>query len=103
MDLQKLITEYQSLNLSKIIDFDKFNLYAIVHHSSTIEGSTLTEIETQLLLDENLTPKGKPLDHTLMVRDHYNALNFALAAADKKQAVTAEFIQQANAHVMKNT
>jgi Fic family protein len=103
MDLQELIAKYQSLNLSEIIDFDKFNLYAIVHHSSTIEGSTLTEIETQLLLDENLTPKGKPLDHTLMVRDHYNALNFALAAADKKQAVITEFIQQINAGVMKNT
>ncbi|MEO6520709.1 MAG: Fic family protein [Mucilaginibacter sp.] len=103
MDLLKLISEYKDLNLSKAIDFDKFNMYAIVHHSTTIEGSTLTEIETQLLLDENLTPKGKPLDHSLMVRDHYTALKFVLDAADKKQPVTPAFIQQINASVMKNT
>lgn len=103
MDLLKLISEYQDLNLSQVIDFDKFNLYAIVHHSTTIEGSTLTEIETQLLLDENLTPKGKPLDHSLMVRDHYTALKFVLDAADKKHPVSTEFIQQINASVMKNT
>jgi Fic family protein len=103
MDLQHLITEYQNLNLSKVIDFDKFNQYAIVHHSATIEGSTLTEIETQLLLDEDLTPKGKPLDHSLMVRDHYQALKFVLDTADKKHPATAEFIQQINTVVMKNT
>jgi Fic family protein len=74
-----------------------------VHHSTTIEGSTLTEIETQLLLDENLTPKGKPLDHSLMVRDHYHALQFVLANAAKKSPVTSELIQQINASVMKDT
>jgi Fic family protein len=103
MDLLKLISEYKNLNLSQVIDFDKFNLYAIVHHSTTIEGSTLTEIETQLLLDENLTPKGKPLDHSLMVRDHYNALKLVLEAAEKKLPVSIDFIQQVNASVMKNT
>lgn len=39
-----LIEKFQSLNLSTIIDFDKFNGYAITHHPTTIEGSTLTEI-----------------------------------------------------------
>jgi Fic family protein len=103
MDILRLIAEYRNLNLSQVIDFDKFNMYAIVHHSTTIEGSTLTEIETQLLLDENLTPKGKPLDHSLMVKDHYNALKFVLNAADKGQLVTSEFIKQINANVIKNT
>ena len=34
-----LIEKFQSLNLSAVIDFDKFNHYAITHHSTTIEGS----------------------------------------------------------------
>ena len=54
-NIASLIEEYQSLNLSAITDFDKFNKYSIVHHSTTIEGATLTEIETRLLLDEGLT------------------------------------------------
>jgi Fic family protein len=97
------INKFRSLNLSAIIDFDKFNDYAITHHSTTIEGSTLTEIETRLLLDEGITPAGKPLLHSLMVQDHYNALLFVTKKAKEKTTVTPEFIQQINAAVMKQT
>ena len=45
----------------------------LVHHSASIEGATLTELETRLLLEENIIPEGKPLIHSLMVRDHYDA------------------------------
>ena len=102
-NIASLIEEYQSLNLSAIIDFDKFNQYSIVHHSTTIEGSTLTEIETRLLLDEGLTPKGKPILHSLMVQDHYKALVFVLGEAKKKTTVTPSLIQHINAAVIKNT
>jgi Fic family protein len=98
-----LIDKFQSLNLSAIIDFDKFNGYAITHHSTTIEGSTLTEIETRLLLDEGITPAGKPLLHSLMVQDHYNALLFITEKAKDKIIITPGFIQQINAAVLKQT
>ncbi len=98
-----LIEKFQSLNLSAIIDFDKFNGYAITHHSTTIEGSTLTETETRLLLDEGITPAGKPLLHSLMVQDHYNALLFITKKAKEITLITPEFIQQINAAVMKQT
>ncbi len=98
-----LMDKFQSLNLSANIDFDKFNYYAITHHSTTIEGSTLTEIETRLLLDEGITPAGKPLLHSLMVQDHYNALQFIIAASVKKDPVTVDFIQSINAKVIKQT
>src|ERR1700740_1393554 len=102
-DILPIINEYQSLNLHSIIDYDKFNQFSIVHHSTVIEGSTLTENETRLLLEEGLTPKGKPLIHSLMVKDHYNALQFILDEAKKKTPVSVQFIQQINAEVMKNT
>lgn len=98
-----LLEKFKSLQLSKNIDFDKFNRYAITHHSTTIEGSTLTEIETQILLDDGTTPRGKPLLHSLMVQDHYRALLFIIEAANKKKPLTPEFIQQANSAVMKQT
>ena len=102
-NIESLINEYLSLNLSAIIDFDKFNQYSLVHHSTTIEGSTLTEIETRLLLDEGLTPKGKPLLHSLMVQDHHRALLLLLDAAKKKATLSSGFVQAINAVVMKNT
>lgn len=98
-----LIEKFNSLQLSTIIDFDKFNQYSITHHSTTIEGSTLTETETRLLLDEGITPKGKPLTDSLMVKDHFNALQFVIKSAKENKKIAPEFIQQINALVMKQT
>ncbi len=106
MDINNTIStlqKYQQLELEKNIDFDKFNKYAIVHHSSTIEGSTLTEIETQLLLDEDITPKGKPVMHSLMMKYHYAALLFVIESAKKNTTISPAFVQQINAAAMKNT
>ncbi|MBK7884890.1 MAG: Fic family protein [Chitinophagaceae bacterium] len=97
------LQKYQQLELEKNIDFEKFNRYAIVHHSTTIEGSTLTEIETQLLLDEDITPKGKPLLHSLMMKGHHTALLLIIELAKKNVPVNPQLIQHINASVMKNT
>jgi Fic family protein len=102
-DISKLLSRYRELNLQDVLDHERFNEYAIVHHSSSIEGSTLTEIETRLLLEEDITPKGKPLTHSLMVKDHYTALRYVLESAKIKRAISVDFIQQINALVMKNT
>ena len=102
-ELNQILTQWQSLKLHEILDFDKFNQYAIVHHSTTIEGSTLTETEAQLLLDEGLTPKGKPLLHSLMNIDHLEALQFVIQSAAKREPVSTAFIQAINARVMKQT
>ena len=75
-NINLLLKQFHSLELSAVVDFDKFNQYAITHHSTTIEGSTLTEIETRLLLDEGIAPAGKPLLHSLMVQNHFQALQF---------------------------
>lgn len=86
-----------------VIDFEKFNHISLVHHSTKIEGSTLTEVEAQVLISEGLTPKGKPIEHSLMVTDHFSALNYILSIAKEKQLLTISFIQQINAMVMKHT
>lgn len=102
-DLILTIDKFNSLNLSDVLNYEKFNQYAITHHSTTIEGSTLTEVETRLLLDEGITPAGKPLLHSLMVQDHFKALQFIIAEAKNKRVINAEFICEINAQVMKNT
>ena len=97
-----LLAKYTELGIENAVDFKKFNQYLVSHHSTSIEGSTLTYIETTVLLEQGLTPKGKPLVHTLMQKDHYDALVFTLENA-KTSAYTPAFIQQINAKVMRNT
>jgi Fic family protein len=103
MDVVKLISQYKELGINEVINHEKFNLISIVHHSTRIEGSTLTEVETQVLINEGLTPKGKPLHESLMVTDHFSALQYALGQARKKSVVTSEFIQKLNSLIVKNT
>ena len=102
-NLNKWVEKFESLNLSSVMDFEQFNRIAIVHHSSAIEGSTLTLEETALLINEGITAKGKPMSDHEMVKDHYNALLFTLEKAKNKTLITPEFLKQVNAHVNKNT
>lgn len=103
MELEKTIKEYQSLELDNVLDHLKFSQYALTHHSTSIEGSTLTEADTRLLLDEGVTPKGKPLEHSLMVKDHNEALQYVLQEAKEKKAVTVDLIKAINGKVLKST
>lgn len=102
-EIVNLIKQYNALGLAEVINYDKLNLYAITHHSTFIEGSTLTEIETRLLLDEGLTPKGKPLEHSLMTKYHHNALLFILEQAKDKAAIDVDFVKAINGRVLKST
>jgi len=62
MDKRKfldILEEHNRLGFQKQIDYNKYYLYSIVTHSTAIEGSTMTEVDNQLLFDEGLTAKGK--------------------------------------------
>ena len=65
-ELEKVLQEYKQLGIQDQIDHKKFYLYSIITHSTAIEGSTVTEIENQLLFDEGITAKGKPMVEQLM-------------------------------------
>ena len=99
----ELLQKYRSFGLENTLDYERFNNYGITLHSTAIEGSTLSLIDTQLLIEEGITPRGKPLEHTLMVRDHYDALIFAFSLAKAGSTISTELIQQINAKVMKST
>ena len=101
--LNKLVNEFNTLGLNKIVDFDLFNRIAIVHHSSAMEGSTLTLQETALLINEGITAKGKPMADHQMVTDHYAALLFVIESAKNKTPITPDFLKQINAKVNKST
>ena len=103
MEILELIEKYMSLQLDDVIDHERFNLISIVHHSTKIEGSTLTEVEAQVLINEGLTPKGKPLQDSLMVTDHYTALQFIVREAKAKRPLTVGLIQEINSLVIRNT
>jgi len=101
--IEKEIKLYNSLRIKELIDYEKFFTYSIITHSTAIEGSTLTELDTQLLFDEGITAKGKPLVHHLMNEDLRNAYIFASTKAKEKTSLTPDFLKELNGLVMKST
>ena len=59
------LQEYHLLGIPEQIDYKKFYLYSIITHSTAIEGSTVTEIENQLLFDEGITATGRTLQEQM--------------------------------------
>ncbi len=101
--IESYIKKYRSLALDDVIDYNKFCRYAITAHSTQIEGSTLSVEETSLLIDEGLTPKGKPFEHSLIVKDHHNALQLAIKLGKTNTHLSQSVICSINEAVMKNT
>lgn len=71
--LKILRSRYIDHRIMDSIDYEKFCMISIVYNSSKIEGCSLTETDTKILIENNITAKGKPLTDHLMVKDHYNA------------------------------
>ena len=101
--LTELITKYRALGIDKQIDYDKFYLYSLITHSTAIEGSTITELENQILFDHGISLKGKSIDEQHMNLDLKQAYEKAIAYAKERKPITTEMLISQAALVMKNT
>lgn len=101
--LHDALNEYQSLGISEQIDYKKFYLYSIITHSTAIEGSTVTEIENQLLFDEGIAAKGRSMQEQLMNLDLKAAYEHSMQLAEQHKDFSVEMLKTLSALVMKNT
>jgi Fic family protein len=95
--------QYVSQRIMDSIDYEKFCMISIVYNSSKIEGCSLSETDTKILIENNLTTKGKPLTDHLMVKDHYDAFLKIKKDSAVKRKLSIDFIKEINAAVMKST
>ena len=101
--LTALIKRYKQLGIDSQIDNKKFYLYSIITHSTAIEGSTVTEIENQLLFDEGITAKGKPLMEQMMNLDLKRAYEESIRLAKNHTDITIDTLKALSHLVMQNT
>ena len=97
------LAEYHRLGIAEQIDYKKFYLYSIITHSTAIEGSTVTEIENQLLFDEGITAPGRTLQEQMMNLDLKAAYEEAQRLATQHADYSVELLCRLSALVMKNT
>lgn len=101
--MQRLLERHKELGISDQIDYEKFYLYSIITHSTAIEGSTVTEVEAQLLFDEGITAKGKPLIEQLMNLDLKAAYDYGRTWLKRHEDITVESLVTLAARVMART
>lgn len=101
--LLQLLQKHKELSISEQIDYEKFYLYSIITHSTAIEGSTVTEVEAQLLFDEGITAKGKPMIEQLMNLDLKAAYDYGRVWIRRHEDITVESLITLAAKVMART
>ena len=101
--LSQLLARFNELGIAKQIGYEKFYLYGIITHSTAIEGSTLTEVENQLMFDEGVAPAGKAVMEQMMNLDLRDAYIKWLKWAQGTMCFTPELLCQLSASVMRRT
>ena len=103
IQIDEALKAYLASGVEDQVDYQKFYLYSIVTHSTAIEGSTVTEIENQLLFDEGIAAKGRSLTEQMMNVDLKNAYLYAFKVASENPIYTPQLLQQLSALVMRRT
>ena len=101
--LLRLLQQYKELGIAEQIDFDKFYLYSIITHSTAIEGSTVTEVEAQLLFDEGITSSKRTMMEQLMNLDLKNAYDYGRKWIMQHAPITMEWLVTLAEKVMART
>ena len=101
--LLRLLQQHKELGISEQIDYQKFYLYSIITHSTAIEGSTLTEVEAQLLFDEGITSSKRTMMEQMMNLDLKVAYDYGMQWIRHHEDITVDWLVMLASKVMART
>ena len=101
--LLQLLDRHRALGISEQIDYDKFYLYSIIVHSTAIEGSTVTEVEAQLLFDEGITSSKRTMVEQQMNLDLKVAYEYGREWIKRHEPITVDWLIALASKVMAHT
>jgi len=99
---KELLDSHRLLSQSILSRLKKELETELVYNSNAIEGNTLTLNETQLVLEEGITIKGKPLRDHLEAKNHMEALKLVEGLVQKQSPITENIINGIHKIVLKN-
>ncbi len=101
--LLRLLQRHKELGISEQIDYQKFYLYSIITHSTAIEGSTVTEVEAQLLFDEGITSSKRTMMEQQMNLDLKAAYDYGMQWIKQHEDITTDWLVLLASKVMART
>ena len=99
----QLLNRHRELGISSQIDYDKFYLYSIIVHSTAIEGSTMTEVEAQMLFDEGITSSKRTVMEQMMNLDLKVAYEYGREWIKRHKPITVDWLITLASKVMART
>lgn len=101
--LINLLNQHKELGISEQIDYDKFYLFSIIINSTAIEGSTVTEVEAQLLFDEGITSSKRTMMEQMMNLDLKAAYDYGMKWIRDHKDITVDWLVYLASKVMART
>ena len=102
-NLIDILNEYNRLGIRNQLDYEKFYLYSIITHSTAIEGSTVTEVEAQLLFDEGITSGKRTIAEQMMNLDLKVAYEYGIQWIKGHKPITVDWLVTLASKVMSHT
>lgn len=87
---EEALKAYLASGVEDQVDYQKFYFFSIVTHSTAIEGSTDTEAENQLLIDEGITTEKSSLTEQKM---NVDLKDTSLHAFTMDRLLTGQFLK----------
>lgn len=95
------LDSYRPLPQDIVRELDERFTVRLTHHSTAIEGNTLTQSETQIVLEKGVTIGGKSVAEHLEVTGHRDALAWVIELVANREALTDRTIRELHSLVMK--
>jgi len=91
-ELQKRIDEHRPLSRESVLSLKEYYKIGLTWSSNAMEGNTLTESETKVVIEDGLTIGGKPLRDHLEAQGHAEAFEYMLGLALKKVIIEDDIL-----------
>lgn len=91
--LKKEIDQYRPLDESTIKQLKQYYRIGLTYSSNALEGNTLTESETKVVLEDGITIGGKPLKDHLEAIGHSDAYNKIFELANKQTIEETDILE----------
>lgn len=92
--LQNEINSYRPMNEEYIQDFKEYFRIGLTYSSNALEGNSLTETETKVVLEEGLTIGGKPLRDYFEAVGHSDAFDYLYKVINSEEKISESVIKK---------
>lgn len=91
--LQEEINRVRPIDGESLKQIKEYYRIGLTYSSNALEGNSLTESETKIVLEEGITIGGKPLKHHYEASGHSDAFDFMFSLSGKKEITVSDVLK----------